>query len=148
MELPGGLHRTTLDQRARGTVIRYTLLRIALLVPTLLGVLAVTRFEWFVLLVLAVRPSLDILGVGGLGPGAMLATVFVATAALWLIVQYRSGHWQPMSLAAKCLVAFGGAGGLHAAALAGALGMRRILVPRDDLARARRVVGNAKLTLE
>lgn len=88
---------------------RVAMLMLAGPVAAALGVLAVTRFEWFVLLVLAVRPSLDILGVGGLGPGAMLATVFVATAALWLIVQYRSGHWQPMSLAAKCLVAFGGA---------------------------------------
>lgn len=49
MELSRGLHGATLDISAEGAVIRYLLLRLALLVPTLLGVLAVT----FALLYLA-----------------------------------------------------------------------------------------------
>jgi ABC-type dipeptide/oligopeptide/nickel transport system permease component len=49
MELSGGVHGAALDLRAEGAVIRYLLLRLALLIPTLLGVLAVT----FALLYLA-----------------------------------------------------------------------------------------------
>lgn len=75
-------------------------------IGVVLGVVAVTRFEWFVLVILVVRPSLDILGSGGLGPGAMLAAVFVSTGALWLVVQYRSGDWVPMSSATRALAAF------------------------------------------
>lgn len=73
--------------------------------------LAVMRFEWFVLTVLAIRPSVDILGVGALGPGAMLALVFLSASSLWLVVQWRAGEWRPMSLASKCLLGFAGATG-------------------------------------
>lgn len=74
-----------------------------------LGILAVTRFEYFVLVALVVRPSLDVFRSGDLGPGPMLAAVFMSTAAVWLIVQYRSKDWQPFSIAAKCLLFFAGA---------------------------------------
>lgn len=88
---------------------RATMLLLAGPIAVGLGAIAVSRFEWFVLVVLVIRPSLDAFSTGGLGPGAMLASVFVATAALWLPVQYRSGEWVPVSVASKCLVAFAGA---------------------------------------
>ncbi|MEM9038293.1 MAG: O-antigen ligase family protein [Actinomycetota bacterium] len=74
-----------------------------------LGMLAVIRFEWFVLAVLFIRPSLDGIAPGGIGPGAMVAALFVTAATLWLIVQYREGQWRPLSLGSKCLVAVAGA---------------------------------------
>ncbi len=86
----------------RDTVV----LAAALPVGLALSCLAVTRFEWFVLVVLAIRPSLDIAGADGLGPGAMLAGAFVALASIWLVVQRADGRLAPLSIATKALCGF------------------------------------------
>jgi putative inorganic carbon (hco3(-)) transporter len=78
-------------------------------VGIVLGLVAVTRFEWFVWIVLLVRPSLDVAQSVGLGPGAMLAVVFMVTSIVWLVVQFRSGEWSPISTATRFLMLFGGA---------------------------------------
>jgi putative inorganic carbon (hco3(-)) transporter len=74
--------------------------------------LAAIRFEWFVWVVLALRTSLDMVAGPGLGAGAMLASVFLCLAAVWLVVQHRSGHWVPLSIASKALLALAGSGAL------------------------------------
>src|SRR4029453_12711617 len=58
-----------------------------------------------------------------------LAIVRIATATMERALRVISVErgWDPRTFT---LVAFGGAGGLHAAALAEALGMPRVLVPR------------------
>src|SRR5262249_39830388 len=61
--------------------------------------------------------------------GAAAGVIDVVTAAMeraLRVIPIERGH-DPRELT---LVAFGGAGGLHAADLARALGMRRVLVPR------------------
>jgi len=66
---------------------------------------------------------------GGSVERAAAGVIAVVTAAMeraLRVITVERGH-DPREFT---LVAFGGAGGLHAAALAGALGMRRILVPR------------------
>ncbi|WP_158412320.1 O-antigen ligase family protein [Ilumatobacter nonamiensis] len=73
------------------------------------GLVAALRFEWFVLAVLVVRPSLDALGTTELGPGAMLAAGFLALAIVWLVVQHREGEWRRLSVGTRGLVVFGAA---------------------------------------
>lgn len=68
-----------------------------------LGLLAVSRFEWFVWTVLIVRPSLDAVGgMDNFGPGPMVSAMFLVVAVIWLVVQRRAGHWTrpgPVSVA-------------------------------------------------
>src|SRR6056297_1592478 len=85
------------------------MLLVAVPAALLVGVLAVFRFEWFVLTILTIRPSLDAFASDGLRPGAMLATVFVLISGYWLLLQRRAGAMNPLSPAAKALIAFVGA---------------------------------------
>jgi O-antigen ligase len=70
---------------------------------------AVTRFEWFVWILLAVRPSVDYFGAAELGPGAMISSLFLLVAVPWLVVQRRAGEWVPASGTVIALCCFGGA---------------------------------------
>jgi O-antigen ligase len=70
---------------------------------------AVSRFEWFVWILLAVRPSVDYFGSGQIGPGAMLSALFLLVALLWLFVQRRAGEWVPSSGTVIALACFVGA---------------------------------------
>ena len=88
------------------------LLMLAGPVGVALGLVAVTRFEWFVWTVLLVRPSLDVASSVGLGPGAMLAVVFMVTSGVWLAVQYRAGQLQPLSAGTKWLLGLAGVAAL------------------------------------
>jgi putative inorganic carbon (hco3(-)) transporter len=60
--------------------------------------LAVTRFWAFVLLLVAARPTLDLLdqssGSGDLDPAAAAGLVFIGTAAAWLLVQWLEGTFR------------------------------------------------------
>ncbi|MGH9123789.1 MAG: O-antigen ligase family protein [Acidimicrobiales bacterium] len=76
---------------------------IAVGVGVLLGLLAITRFKMFVLLVLALRASVDITRVSGHSagstatngaakagdPSTILALVLIVTAIVWLLAQFR-----------------------------------------------------------
>ncbi len=77
-----------------------------------LGILAVTRFSFFVLLLLAVRPTLDLFklsgnptgtaagntaAVKGMDPSSILAVLFLLTALLWLAARHYSGRKVPTS---------------------------------------------------
>lgn len=67
-------------------------LAIALLLAAVLAIIAVTRFEWFVLLVLCIRPALDGLKTGGaLEPGPAVGLLFIAAGVTWLATQRRAG---------------------------------------------------------
>jgi putative inorganic carbon (hco3(-)) transporter len=75
--------------------------------------LAVTRFWAFVLVLVAVRPTLDLLHQGpeaGLDPAAAAGLVFIGTAAAWLIVQWLQQTWAPASAVTKSLFALALAG--------------------------------------
>jgi putative inorganic carbon (hco3(-)) transporter len=96
-----------------GGITQETVLIVAGPFLVLLAHLATSRFEWFVWTVLLVRPSLDAVTIdGGLGPGAMLAAFFLVVASVWLVVQRRSGQWQPLCLASRAMLVFAGAVGL------------------------------------
>lgn len=86
-------------------------LAVAAPVGLVLGLVAVSRFEWFVWIVLAVRPSLDAFRGRdvALAPGAMLAAAFLTAAAVWLVVRWRAGTLRPPSTPARVLLVFGGA---------------------------------------
>jgi putative inorganic carbon (hco3(-)) transporter len=84
-------------------------LALAVPVGAVAGLVALKRFDLFVLGLLVVRPSLDALNVGGttggaLDPAAGAGAVFVATGMLWVIAQWSSGVLVPLSLASKGLV--------------------------------------------
>jgi O-antigen ligase len=72
---------------------------LALVAPVGLAALALAawRFDWFVLVALAVRSSLDVFdtgwgGGGGAEPAAALAILLVLTGALWLLAQRAAGE--------------------------------------------------------
>lgn len=69
-----------------GSPVMWALLAIAIgVVAVCLSVGAVRRFETFVLSLLLVRPSLDILpGAGPVDPSSMLALLFIVAAVVWL----------------------------------------------------------------
>jgi hypothetical protein len=79
------------------------------------GILAFTRFEWFLAAMVISRSSLDsfsVTGVGGktgLDPGVVMAGVFVVAALLWLAAQRRSGRWVPASRSTWSLWVFAAA---------------------------------------
>jgi putative inorganic carbon (hco3(-)) transporter len=83
-------------------------------VAAALSLIAVSRFELFVWIVIAIRPSLDLVGTGELSPGAMAAAMFLVVGSLWLIVQYRFGDSLPFSRTSWWLGAFAGAALLSA----------------------------------
>jgi putative inorganic carbon (hco3(-)) transporter len=86
--------------------------------------LALTRFAPFVLLLLGTRASIDLFKLSGasagntatnnasrgLDPSSLLALLFLAASALWLIAQYSSGRQlkgSRLRIALMCLVAAG-----------------------------------------
>lgn len=80
----------------------------------LVGVLAITHFDWFIMFLLVVRTSLDLLAQGGVGggafdPAAAVGAVFVATSSLWLAMRYLTGDWVKPSPPTKALYALAGA---------------------------------------
>lgn len=73
------------------------------------GLVAIHRFDLFVLGLLVIRPVLDAWNMGGtaggaLDPAAGAGAVFVATGMLWLIAQWRTGELVPPSFAVKALL--------------------------------------------
>lgn len=76
-----------------------------LLVATILGLIGLYRYEWFLLLTLAVRPSLDDLIADQFGtfqPSAILGILAIGITALHLISRKVSGTWNrvtPLGLA-------------------------------------------------
>lgn len=90
------------------------LVALAALVGFLLVVLAFTRFEAFVLTLLALRASVDwTKAPSAIGeptrPGAMstaIALLFLAAGAMWLLVQVRTGRFVPPSLLSLAWSAF------------------------------------------
>lgn len=105
---------------ALGRLARFSFLlaalAVAVVVLVVISLLAIVRFEWFVIALLVARASLDALQLGraaGVGtsvdPAAALGMVFIAAAALWLYVQWASGHWVRPSAATWSLFAFVGA---------------------------------------
>lgn len=91
-----GLHAGTPE---RAKVVLPLLAAVALA----MGILALTRFAGFVLLILGARASLDLFKLSGsaagntstntvargLDPGSLLAVLFLLAAFLWLVAQYR-----------------------------------------------------------
>lgn len=87
---------------------------VAGLCAVVVGVLALTHFDRFIMVLLVVRASLDILGLGGLrggalDPAAAVGAVFVATSAFWLLMRYFSGEWVKPAAPTKALYALAGA---------------------------------------
>jgi putative inorganic carbon (HCO3(-)) transporter len=105
---------------------RLLLIPVALASALALGVLAITRFSGFVLLILGARSSLDALqsgggvaaGTGGTGgalggvasPSSMVAALFLLAALLWLAARSYSGTRVKASALTLWLVAFWVAG--------------------------------------
>ncbi len=87
-----------------------------------LGVLAITRFEVYVLVLLAARSSLDLAklssaGEGGglsraIDPAGILGIQFILLATFWLAAQHRARNLEPASPLVKALVVFVAACGL------------------------------------
>lgn len=99
-------------------------LPLAAVIAVAVAALAVTRFAPFVLLLLGARASIDLFKLSGasagntatnnasrgLDPSSLLALLFLATSALWLLAQYSSGRrlkGSPLRIALACLVAAG-----------------------------------------
>ena len=78
------------------------------------GLLAMRRFDLFVVVLVIVRPMLDIFDTGALGgaldPAAGLGAVFVATAVLWLGVQWSAGELLRPHFATWSLIALAATG--------------------------------------
>ncbi|MFC7486367.1 O-antigen ligase family protein [Knoellia sp. CPCC 206453] len=105
---------------ARGDKI-LTVLPLALLVGLAVGVLAFTRYRIFVLLLLAIRPSIDLVklsgdptgtagGAGvsrGVDPSSMLAVLFLAAALLWLAGRVAEQRAVAPGRLGWALIAFG-----------------------------------------
>ena len=75
---------------------------LAMVVGLAAGLVAITRFDWFVLGLLVARPMFDLLGQGGttggmLDPAAAVGAMFVLTATAWLLAQHRAGLLRPPS---------------------------------------------------
>lgn len=88
---------------------------------------AVTRFAWFVLLLLATRASTDILKFGssdagntatntvsgrGPDPTTLIGVLFLVCALLWLAATLYSGRQQSVSIVTVMLLGYGAAGAL------------------------------------
>lgn len=99
----------------------FVVIPLALMVALAVGFLALTRFSAFVLLLLAIRPSIDLVklsgdptgvagGTGvsrGVDPSSMLAVLFLAAALLWLAARVAQGLAVPPSRLSWALLAFG-----------------------------------------
>ena len=65
---------------------------VALPLAVALGVVALARFEWFVLAILLVRPALDGMQSGtAIEPSALVGLVFLVAGGTWIAVQQRVG---------------------------------------------------------
>ncbi|MGL5852299.1 MAG: O-antigen ligase family protein [Phycicoccus sp.] len=98
-----------------------TVLPLALMVGLAVGSLALTRFRVFILLLLAIRPSIDLVKLSGdptgtagdtglsrgVDPSSMLAVLFLAAALLWLAGRVADGRVVAPSRLGWALMAFG-----------------------------------------
>lgn len=90
-------------------------------VAVALGVLALTRFSVFVMVMLTIRASLDVARLSGkaagnvatnsatakgLDPTSLFAVLFLLAAVMWLAAQYRKQHGLPGSRLRLALVVF------------------------------------------
>lgn len=119
-------------------------LPLAVIGGAVVAVLAMTRFAAYVLLMLAVRPMVDLFKLSGrsagqaevdtstrvLDPSTILAVLFLIAAGLWLAAQTRR-HPRPGSPLGRALLLFGAVG------LVSALGAAR---PTNSLLEALRVL--------
>ncbi|MDG4772283.1 O-antigen ligase family protein [Solwaraspora sp. WMMD792] len=124
---------------------RGVVLPIALVAGAAVGVLAITRFSGYVILMLAVRPLLDVVKLSGptagradtdqasrlSDPSTMVAVLFLLAAGLWLAAQLRrSGRLRGTPLGWAMLL-------VGATALVSALGANR---PTPSLLEAMRIL--------
>jgi hypothetical protein len=90
-------------------------------VGAVFALVAVNRFWWLILVLFAARASLDVLkpsdSGGGLEAGTIVGVVFLATAAVWLFAQWRSGELERFSPVSKAMIALAAA---HLASTPGA----------------------------
>ncbi len=95
----------------RGAVaVSIAALAIAVVGGVGMGVLALARFETFLVVLLAVRPSLDALkgdSGGVLSPGVAAGGVFLLAAAHWLLSLARAGTLVPFSRTSRALAVLG-----------------------------------------
>lgn len=98
----------------------YVVLPLAVAVGVGLGLLALTRFQVYVMVMLVLRSSLDLAKLSGrtagttsvsgsaraLDPSSILAVLFLLTALLWLVAQYRSRGTLPGSSLRRALLVF------------------------------------------
>lgn len=101
-------------------------LPIAVVVAVIIGVLAVTRFAAFVMVILAIRASIDLSKLSGhsagntatntvargLDPESILAVLFLLASILWVIAQYHANGRLPGSRLRLTLLAFCAAGAI------------------------------------
>lgn len=80
------------------------------------GVLAIHRFAWLILLLLAIRPELDAVRAAGDSPATAVGLIFIAACGWWLLSRYRTGRLHPPSAATWGLVGLTAAAGLSALA--------------------------------
>jgi putative inorganic carbon (HCO3(-)) transporter len=101
---------STLSETRKGTLA----LIMAVPVGLAAGILALKRFEWFLVFLLVIRTSLDALNISstssgsGVDPGAAVGAVFIVAAGLWLAMQKYSGTWFKLSRTTLWLWAFAG----------------------------------------
>lgn len=106
---------------AEGDKLR-SVLPLALMVGLVVGALALTRFKAFVLLLLAIRPSIDLIKLSGdptgtagsagtvprgVDPSSMLAVLFLVAALLWWAARAAEGKATVPGRLGWALVAFG-----------------------------------------
>lgn len=115
--------------------------------------LALNRFEYFVLVGLAVRSSLDVFArrlPAGVEPAQVLGLGFLAAGAIWLAARWRVGAWVPLWTSTKLLVLFAAVAGVATAVapdpIAGAVEWSRILAATMMLVVLNQLVPTAKLT--
>lgn len=85
----------------------FVVLPLVLMGALTVGIVAITRFSWFVLLLLAIRPSIDLIKLSGasagtaagntaaargLDPSSIIAVLFLLMALLWLAARHFSQH--------------------------------------------------------
>jgi O-antigen ligase len=104
---------------------RLVVLPIAAVVAVALGVLALTRFASFVLLLLVLRSSIDLFKLSGssagntatntavargIDPSSIMALLFLLAAVLWLLAQYSHGRRMKGSALRTALLVFTASG--------------------------------------
>ena len=111
---------------AIGELRLFAILTVVAALAVSVGFLVFARFEWFVLVILAIRSSLDAFkfgGPAGLDPASLLSVVFLATGAVWLLSIPRSRR----APASPLVLPF------TALAVAGALSIVTALDPGDAI---------------